>query len=89
MSYLGWLPFNVCIFPASSILLQDSILVEVLSSPMGMKSEYEGRKLSQENRMPPGGMGQPPTNGRDASRTTHLMQKVYIEGDDGIIHPFK
>ena len=79
----GEMTFSVCIFPSNSIILQDSIYIEVLSSPIEIKSEYEGRKLSHENRMPPGGMGQPPKGNNDQSRIIHILKKVSVEnGND-------
>ena len=78
----GGMTFAVCILPSNSILLQDSILVEVLSSPMETKSKFEGRRLSQENRMPPGGMGQPPKGNNEQSRTIRILKMVSIESDN-------
>lgn len=74
----GEMTFAVCILSESGILFQDSILVEILSSPMEMKSEFEGRRLSQENRMPPGGMGQPPKGTKDQSRIIRFSKMVRI-----------
>lgn len=71
--------FSISMLPSERILLQDSILVDIISSPLDMNSEFEGRRLSKENQMPPGGMGQAPTNRDDSSRKTRLVQKVYIE----------
>ena len=80
----GEMTFSVSILPDSDIFLQDSVSVEILSSPIDMKSEFEGRKLSQENQMPPGGMGQAPANGQDSNRTIRLMRKIHIEGEGNI-----
>lgn len=80
----GEMTFSVNILPDSDIFLQDSVSVEILSSPIDMKSEFEGRKLSQENQMPPGGMGQAPANGQDSNRTIRLTRKINIEGEGNI-----
>lgn len=78
----GEMTIAVCILSVSSILLQDSILVEILSSPMEMKSEFEGRRLSQENQMPPGGMGQPPKSNNDQNRIIRFCKMLQIENSN-------
>lgn len=75
----GEMIFNVYILPVGSIFPQDSVFVEILSSPMEMKSEFEGRRLSQENRMPTGGMGQPPKSDNDQNRIIRISKKMKIE----------
>lgn len=78
----GGMTFAIYIVPPSFILLQNSILVEIVSSPLEMKSEFEGRRLSQENRMPPGGMGQPPIGNNDQNRIVHFTKMVQIENSN-------
>lgn len=78
----GEMTFSLCILPPNNISLQDSVMVEVQSSPIEMRPEFEGRRLSQENRMPPGGMGQPPIGNNDQNRIAHFTKMVQIENSN-------
>ena len=78
----GEMIFEIFIIPPSSILLQDSIVAEIISSPVEIKSEFEGRRLSQENRMPPSGMGQPPKSNNDQNRITRFCKMLQIENSN-------
>lgn len=78
----GEMIFELSIIPPSSILLQDSIVVEIISSPVEIKSEFEGQRLSQENRMPPSGMGQPPKSNKDQNRISRFCKMLQIENSN-------
>lgn len=56
----------------------DSVKIEVSSSTTVFNIEYNGRKLSEENRMPPEGLGQALTNKQDTSRNVHFMKIITI-----------
>lgn len=75
----GEMTFAVCILSSSSILLKDSFWVEIFSFPIETKSEFDGRRLSQENRMPPGGMGQPKKGNNNHNRNIRFLKMVSIE----------
>jgi len=76
---IGEMTFDVCLLLPNSILLHDTVLVEILSSPVEVNVEFDGRRLSQENRMPPDGMGQPPKNICDQARVIRFSEIIQIK----------
>lgn len=57
---------------------KDSIVVELTSFPIGHTSEYNGRRLSQENRMPLHGLGNVPSVRNMEEREVRIRKKLKV-----------
>lgn len=76
----GSLCFSIFIPTNNLIIHCDSLLLDIKSSLKTSyhRVEYEGLRLSQENRMPPNGLGNAPTERNAREREIRMKKKVEL-----------
>ena len=75
----GNMTFEIGLLVSCNKYPGDMVFVEVLSTPTVLNTEFSGRMLSQENQMPPGGMGQAVANVHDNRRNIRINNKIHVE----------